>query len=295
MQYFFIFMKSKNGSVLVLVLWILILISFLAGQYLAYNREKSDIAKNAWTAFRQQQAVASMIQLFSVDSWPIPDGKGIDGQWFRLFPDDLDVWVRVSNEESRINLNTANDGEIKIIISNKMGDDRKLEADAVSDAILDWRDVDNMARLNGAEENDYKAKGLTYRPANGLFNVLSELLLVMNVTSDLFWGDPVQIIERDINDRFLKHENNKYKEGMLQICLSDIFTIQSEKGRRISLLVPGNKKGYLYTNIIIAKGTRGLEVADSHQMIMAAEHGLERLAELEEEVNLIEGNKRKRP
>ncbi len=288
-------MKSKKGSAVVLVLWTLILLSFLAAQYLAHNRGKSDIAKNAWSAFRQRQAVYSMIQLFSTDSWPIPDGKGSDGRWFRLFPDDMDVWVRVSQENSRLNINTSNDGEIKQKISLMMGEGRQLEADTVSDAILDWRDIDNLVRLKGAEEKDYKDMGFTYKPSNGFFNVLSELLLVKNVTSDLFWGDPLQIIEKDINDRFLKFKDNKARDEILPISLLELFTIHAEKGKRISMIVPGNEKGYLYTNIILVKGTKGFKIAEKHQILMVSEQGFEKLAELEAEADSMEVKIRKRP
>ena len=87
--------QATEGSVLVMILWMLVLISFLAGQYLAHNREKADIAQNAWTAFRQRQAASSVVQLFSTDAWPLPDGTGADGHWFRLFPDDTQLWIRV--------------------------------------------------------------------------------------------------------------------------------------------------------------------------------------------------------
>ncbi len=115
--------RILHGSVLVMVLWILVLVSFLAGQYLAHNREKADIAQNAWTAFRQRQAVSSVVQLFSTDAWPIPDGTGADGRWFRLFPDDIALWVRVDKESLRTNLNTASDGEIKQKLALMMGDE----------------------------------------------------------------------------------------------------------------------------------------------------------------------------
>ncbi len=53
--------------------------------------------------------------------------------------------------------------------------------------------------MQGAEEKDYEAKGLTYRPANGPFNVMSELLLVIGVTSDMFWGNPLESIAADLS------------------------------------------------------------------------------------------------
>jgi hypothetical protein len=281
--------QQADGSVLVMVLWILVLVSFLAGQYLFHNREKADIAQNAWTAFRQRQAVSSIVQLFSTEGWPIPDEKSSNGRWFRLFPDDISLWVRVDKESLRTNLNTASDGEIKQKMALIMGDDFQREADAVSDAILDWRDEDNLTRMHGAEEETYKARGLLYKPANGPFNVMSELLLVFGVTSTMFWGNPLDLIEADLNSYYVQSDRDKMPKS-----LSEGFTIYAGQSKRISLMVPGNENGYLYMNIIMAKETGRLAVVDSQQILGVAEQGFDRLIELETEVRGLGARGKKR-
>jgi hypothetical protein len=280
--------SSSAGSVLVMVLWILVLVSFLAGQYLAHNREKADIAQNAWTAFRQRQAVASIVQLFASDAWPIPDGTGANGRWLRLFPDDMTLWVRVGKESLRTNLNTASDGEIKQKMALMMGDDFQREADAVSDCILDWRDEDSLTRMHGAEEKDYEAKGLPYRPANGPFNVMTELLLVMGVTPELFWGNPLDSIETDLGSFYVQTEKEKIPKA-----LGEGFTIYSGESKRISVLSPGNGNGYLYMNIIMAKNAGRFAVVDCQQFLGIAEQGFDRLIELETEVRGLEAKGKK--
>jgi len=281
--------QRTEGSVLVMILWMLVLISFLAGQYLAHNREKADIAQNAWAAFRQRQAVSSVVQLFSTDAWPLSDGTGADGRWFRLFPDDTPLWVRVDKESQRVNLNTAADGEIKQKTALMMGDNFQREADAVSDCILDWRDTDSLTRMQGAEEKDYKARGLTYRPANGPFNVMSELLLVMGVTPDRFWADPLELIETDLSSFYIQSEEKKVPKA-----LSEGFTIYAGGSKRISLLVPGSEKGYLYMNIFMAKESGRLAVVDSLQFMGVAEAGFDRLIELESEARGLGAREKKR-
>jgi hypothetical protein len=279
---------KSTGSVLVMVLWMLVLISFLTGQYLGHNREKADIAQNAWAAFRQRQAVSSVVKLFSTDAWPLLDGTGTNGRWFRLFPDDMALWVRVDKESQRVNLNTVADGEIKQKLSLMMGDNFQRESDAVSDCILDWRDTDSLSRMQGAEEKDYKAKGLAYRPANGPFNVMSELLLVMGVTPERFWADPLQLIEADLSSLFVQPEKEK-----APTALSEGFTIYPGESKRISVLAPGSETGYLYMNIIMTKESGRLAVVDSLQFMGVAEAGFDRLIELESEARGLEARGRK--
>jgi hypothetical protein len=281
-------LSSSAGSVLIMVLWILTLVSFLAGQYLAHNREKADIAQNAWSSFRQRQAVSSILQLFTTDAWPVADGTGTNGRWFRLFPDDMALWVRVGKESLRTNLNTAGDGEIKQKLALMMGDNFQHEADAVSDCILDWRDEDSLTRMNGAEEKDYEARGLPYRPANGPFNAMSELLLVIGVTPDMFWGNPIDAIETDLSSFYVQTE----KEN-IPTALSEGFTIYAGESKRISVLSPGNGNGYLYMNIIMAKNAGRFSVVDSQQFLGVAEQGFDRLNDLETEVRGLEAKGKK--
>jgi hypothetical protein len=275
-----------------MVLWILILVGFLAGQYVSHNREKADVARNAWNAFRQRSAVVSMIQMFSTDTWPVPDGTGSDGRWFRMFPDGSDVWVRVDKESTRVNLNSANDSEIKQKIAKSTDDARLREADEISDAILDWRDEDDMARMHGAEEKDYAARGLSYRPANGSFNAMTELLMVKGVTPEIFWGDPLRAIETDMHQRSGRYVRTDENPEMKS--LSELVTIHSGSAKRISLLVPGESNDYLYMNIFVSRETGKLQVVGTQETLRVADAGFDRLIELESESQGFETKEKKR-
>jgi hypothetical protein len=58
------------------------------------------------------------------------------------------------------------------------------------DCILDWRDADDIPHLYGAEVNDYSQNtpGHASLPANGPFRSIDELLLVKNMTPEIFYG-----------------------------------------------------------------------------------------------------------
>ena len=51
------------------------------------------------------------------------------------------------------------------------------------DAILDWRDADNLTRLNGAESNDYTQQG--YRARDGDFTHIEEIQYVKGYSQTL--------------------------------------------------------------------------------------------------------------
>jgi general secretion pathway protein K len=58
-------------------------------------------------------------------------------------------------------------------------------AASLLDAILDWRDPDELVRPQGAERDQYEAAGYDYLPANAPFQSVDELRLVIGMTPDL--------------------------------------------------------------------------------------------------------------
>jgi DNA uptake protein ComE-like DNA-binding protein len=84
----------------------------------------------------------------------------------------------VSDEESRLNINTAN--------SNELNEIQGLGSD-VATAILGWR-----GNGSTAEETDYYlAQRPPYKPRGAPFETVRELLMVRGVTSDLLMGQDV--------------------------------------------------------------------------------------------------------
>ena len=53
---------------------------------------------------------------------------------------------------------------------------------------MDWRDKDNLHRLNGAEDDYYLSLPQPYKCKNGDFTSIEELLLVRGVTPEIFYG-----------------------------------------------------------------------------------------------------------
>jgi hypothetical protein len=232
---------KNNGSALIIVLWTLVLISFLAGQYLDHNRGKAGLAENAWDSLRQKEAVDSVLHLFATDSWPVPGQENREEKWNRFSPNEIDLWVKVEGESNRININTATDSRIREKILELSEDDLGDEADQLADAILDWRDTDLLVRTNGAEADFYDAKGIGYRPANGPFKVLTELLLVRGVTPGLFWGDPMIEIPTGAGR----------KTKPMPHSLLDGFTVYPENIKRVSIVIPGKGNGYSFITVFM--------------------------------------------
>ncbi len=64
----------------------------------------------------------------------------------------------------------------------------KQERDIIVDSIEDWRDANDLARINGAESDYYLKLPVPYRPRNGNLQDLAELLQIKGITPEIYYG-----------------------------------------------------------------------------------------------------------
>ncbi len=256
---------DERGSVLIMVLWILALVTMLAGEYMAHNRGKANLAVNALTRFEREGDRASVLALLSsMDFDPggkIPQEEG----WLTLSPSGDPVYVRVDEGDTAVNLNTASDEVVREKIRGLLGEDAELEADNVADAVLDWRDENDLVRTNGAEADHYEGEGLGYTPSNGPFKALTELLMVKGVTRTLFWGDPSSNLPDDSDGGEEKAKDEKAEE---EKALAAVFTVGGEKSKRIRIISGARAGHYDYLLVFVEKAGNAWRVVNRHGAVL---------------------------
>ncbi len=92
----------------------------------------------------------------------------------------------VTDEESRLNINVADTTELTKIVG--------LTPD-IAAAIVDWRDQDNTVTPGGAEADYYASLNPPYRPRNGPFPTVRELLMVRGIFPDQLLGQMEDSLE----------------------------------------------------------------------------------------------------
>lgn len=94
---------------------------------------------------------------------------------------------RLTDEEARLNVNFRQPGALERLLTALEID--KQERDVITDSIEDWRDANDLARINGAESDYYLKLPMPYRPRNGNLQDLAELLQIKGITPDLYYGN----------------------------------------------------------------------------------------------------------
>jgi general secretion pathway protein K len=93
---------------------------------------------------------------------------------------------RITDEEARINLNTAPPERVDRLLTAAGVD--KQTRDIINDSLQDWKDPDELHRINGAESDFYLKLPVPYRSRNGPLQSTAELLQIRGVTREIYAG-----------------------------------------------------------------------------------------------------------
>lgn len=98
--------------------------------------------------------------------------------------DSMTVSVKAVDLGTMLNINTLSETELKTLFMNLIGD--FVKSDALAQSIVDWRDPDDIPRVQGGERDDYIKAGLLRLPSNQQFRDIEELLDVKGMTPEIY-------------------------------------------------------------------------------------------------------------
>jgi general secretion pathway protein K len=175
--------SPDRGAALLLVLWALVLLGTLALGFSWSMRTEALAARNGIDEGRAYfQARTGVSRAVALLRSLHPDNvlaaaiAGEDG--------DASYEVRVESESGKVDLNLV--GEEVLLEILKKGGLPEEEAESVRDAILDWRDEDDVARPHGAEGAEYAQLPEPVAPRNGKLRGVEELSFVKGVTKEFY-------------------------------------------------------------------------------------------------------------
>ena len=95
-----------------------------------------------------------------------------------------EVRIVIEDEAGKADLNRAPDALLVELFVAAGAEDQR--ASDLVDAIVDFRDRDDLRRLNGAEDGDYERAGLPYGAKDAPFEAIEELQRVFGMTQALY-------------------------------------------------------------------------------------------------------------
>jgi general secretion pathway protein K len=179
--------RRQRGIALILALWLTVMLTVIASGFAFSMRSEALAARNMISMSQARAAADGAIErtVFEMSRTATPDTWKRDGTPHTWKDGDVALVASATDESARIDLNAASEALLRSLFINIGGADPDLAAH-IADAIQDWRDGDDLKRPNGAEEADYRAAGLKYKPANINFETVSGLARVLGVTPAIY-------------------------------------------------------------------------------------------------------------
>jgi hypothetical protein len=217
--------NEQKGTVLVLVLWVLTLLTLVGGFYAVEARIRRNLGQHAWDVVQGREAARSLLLLAAsrlspsgTDKEEAEDGLFADGSVYKVRFGGREACFTLEDENGKLDLNNSSEEQIREVARAILGDEELEAADTIVDGILDWKDSDKLVRLNGAEDDVYQDRSPPYYPANGPFHLLEELILVNGVGQEVFYG-PISWSSQEEDS-----------EVAWQGGLWDLFTVYNKSG-----------------------------------------------------------------
>jgi general secretion pathway protein K len=161
--------ERQRGIALVVVMWLVVLLTVIGSSHARNMRIETSLAFNhAGTARARALAEAginrAIMELFvnNTDTrWQF------NGTAYQIRLDSGSVNIAIRDASGLLDLNKADPAQLEAVLDAAGAEE--ADSQRLADAILDWRDKDQLRRLHGAEDNDYRHAGLDWGSRDGLF------------------------------------------------------------------------------------------------------------------------------
>ncbi len=202
----FIYPLSNSGSILIIVVWMLLILSFFCITLGYIVSQKLNVAGHikdrVLSYYLAKAAIQLAIEVLDNDETEYDSLNDCWSDNEEMFKDielgsgtfsivnQLDskaagnIKYGLIDEERKININTANKDILVSLLMIKGCS--VLKANELADCIIDWRDKDSKVRKYGAEDNYYNSLEIPYNCKDADFESIEELMLVKGMNEELF-------------------------------------------------------------------------------------------------------------
>ena len=254
--------KKEKGLALLMVLWVTTLLAVIVGEFCYAMKIEINITRNFKESTQGYYIALAGVNRAAAElikettgmqklQTPVEEANDDDAdenliEWRvganipPILFGEGEYKVKISNESGKININKATRSMLRMLLEGFDLDES--EKDTIADSIMDWRDKDNLHRINGAEDDYYQSLDDPYECKDEDFDAIEELLLVKGVTADIFYGGLESMVTiytqtNNININAASWEMLLALPGMTETAAREIITFRGEKEiKRVSVL-----------------------------------------------------------
>ena len=178
-------LSDNAGFALASVLWFVLLLALLAASVSSVaNTEQMLTTKHLDILNDRAAAQAGLaIAVSRLTDETLGRSFGIASFDESLLYNNRLIKVSIKDEHGKIDLNAADESLLNsLFLAAGLNHE---EANVFKDRLLDWRDQNEFAHLNGAEASEYSSRGWHHTPRNSPFETMDEMSQVLGVNEAL--------------------------------------------------------------------------------------------------------------
>ena len=180
-------LRKRAGMALVMILWFIALLSLLALGFSKAIRTDTLVARNLVDSIRAKHLAAAAVEkgihgLINLDKAVF--NTLISGDSIEFSIADAKLFFTLQDENGKLDINHSPIELIEnLLLTQGVVEDTAL---AISHAVGDWRDENDLKRLYGAEEREYSDADMGWMPPNAPFQSIREIRHVMGMNADIY-------------------------------------------------------------------------------------------------------------
>lgn len=195
--------NERGGVALVIVIWIIVVLIAIVGEFSYSMRTEINIARNFKEEEEAYQLALAGIEQAKLELVSAKTNAAVyfDEEKMLAFGDLNEEKEKLErkgslgngsfnytiiDEDGKLNINTESLERLKYVFIDTGID--ITEVDTIVDSVIDWRDTDDLHMLNGAEEDYYRSLDKPYSCKDGPLDALDELLLVKGMKKEYLYG-----------------------------------------------------------------------------------------------------------
>jgi general secretion pathway protein K len=178
--------RRQNGMALVLVLWLVVLLGIMATGHSRNAHTDTRLASQQLQAAKARGLAEAGINHMILEMLAARSDRDIpiDGSVFSRRIGEQTVTLAVRDTLGLVDLNAAD--AVLLDTALRAAGAQEARRQRLIDAVQDWRDKDDLTRLNGFEDADYEAAGMPWSSRDGAFTAVDELKYLPGMTQDVF-------------------------------------------------------------------------------------------------------------
>jgi len=177
---------SSKGFALISALWLIVLMSVIAGALSVSSRQSIKSAGAIVGGVQARYLADGASQLVFANLLQSDPRERLlgDGEILELVLPNGKARVKVTDENGKVDINAAKQPLLARLLYSL--DVEQSQADALADAIMDYRDENSLRHLNGAEDDDYRAAGMAWGAKDSPFTSIGELRKVYGMEAVIY-------------------------------------------------------------------------------------------------------------